>query len=800
MLPTKPPKSPILSAKQIKAAIILLLFFLLCTLPILKGSLTEDISTMIPQGDNDNIRNDFKLLQKSPLSGKVLISISSSSAKPELLIQIADSIASKMTPPYLVIQDYSDITPQSITNYLLRYAPRLTDNADLKRLKKLTSNNEIDSSLVASKKQLLSPAGLGMKDIIAADPLNLRSIYLRKISLLQNLPRFNMQGKHLFNKDKTALLLIAKSEIPMTDSKAGAKLLSHFKQIKNESLKKYQTANTKIEINLISGHIYTDANASIIKKDILTVSAVSLGALLLLFLVCFRHGGALTVFLAPAVAIIAGFGVTSLVFKPMSSIVIGFGAVLMGISIDFAVHTYFALADNKGNKDSALQTVISPILFGAATSCAAFAALYVSGIPGIRQLAVFSVTGIVAACGYSLLFIPNFCNYFPVIRTEKKCLKINNKHKPAIIISAILILTIGLSAAFSSSFDTELKKLGYISSEIKNSEQLFHKKWGNLHGQSMLFSKGATLDEALQNSGKALVDIWKNMPETKVVNLTPMFPAASIQNQNLLNWNTFWTAEKIIKTAKRVDTKAQKLGFASKIFDKTIHKLTTDPPEITLERMNSGPLEFLSELLIPKKGYANQKLVMTLLPETRQILDYYTPVKEHELNARLVSQSKFKAELENEMKKDIIKFICFSGLLVALLIFLLFRDMRRSALAIAPVVFGVITTFGALGLLDIPLNIFHIVALPLVIGLGADYGIFMVFQEIKTPSASTVKAVKISGLTTLAGFGVLIFAKHPSLHSLGATVSIGVSAALICAVFILPCLLRFKTGTEYIND
>ncbi len=68
----------------------------------------------------------------------------------------------------------------------------------------------------------------------------------------------------------------------------------------------------------------------------------------------------------------------------------------------------------------------------------------------------------------------------------------------------------------------------------------------------------------------------------------------------------------------------------------------------------------------------------------------------------------------------------------------------------------------------------------------------MVFQEIKTPSAWTIKAVKISGLTTLAGFGVLVFARHPSLNSLGATVSIGITAALCCAIFILPHLLRLN--------
>ncbi len=69
------------------------------------------------------------------------------------------------------------------------------------------------------------------------------------------------------------------------------------------------------------------------------------------------------------------------------------------------------------------------------------------------------------------------------------------------------------------------------------------------------------------------------------------------------------------------------------------------------------------------------------------------------------SQSRFKANLEQEMKLDIIKFISCSGIMVALLIFGLFRNLRRALLALFPAIFGVTVTFGLLGVLQIPLNI-----------------------------------------------------------------------------------------------
>ena len=49
-----------------------------------------------------------------------------------------------------------------------------------------------------------------------------------------------------------------------------------------------------------------------------------------------------------------------------------------------------------------------------------------------------------------------------------------------------------------------------------------------------------------------------------------------------------------------------------------------------------------------------------------------------------------------------------------------------------------------------------------------------------------MEAVRISGITTLIGFGVLVLARHPFLFSLGLTVSLGVGAALLTALYLLP--------------
>jgi len=86
----------------------------------------------------------------------------------------------------------------------------------------------------------------------------------------------------------------------------------------------------------------------------------------------------------------------------------------------------------------------------------------------------------------------------------------------------------------------------------------------------------------------------------------------------------------------------------------------------------------------------------------------------------------------------------------------------------------------------------YLAAMFLVLGLGVDYGIFMALGHEKQEELGTRRAVLVSGLSTLAGFGALILARHPALHSIGLTVLIGIAAALPAALFVAPALGRGK--------
>lgn len=128
---------------------------------------------------------------------------------------------------------------------------------------------------------------------------------------------------------------------------------------------------------------------------------------------------------------------------------------------------------------------------------------------------------------------------------------------------------------------------------------------------------------------------------------------------------------------------------------------------------------------------------------------------------------------------------------IVLLIFLyrrwfpLFILMVSLALSVGALV-------ASLKLFGIPLNMFNVLAFPLVLGVGVDYGIYVVIAmrqegDRQRNLATMVKPVLLSGLTTVCGFGSLVLAANPALSSLGKVCAIGVAWCLFATLcFVLP--------------
>ena len=137
----------------------------------------------------------------------------------------------------------------------------------------------------------------------------------------------------------------------------------------------------------------------------------------------------------------------------------------------------------------------------------------------------------------------------------------------------------------------------------------------------------------------------------------------------------------------------------------------------------------------------------------------------------------------------------YSLIAIAILVLIHFRKLSCVILSLLPVGVGALWMLGVMGLFGIPFNPANIMTLPLIVGIGVTNGIHILnrFAEEQHPSIlarSTGKAVLVSGLTTIAGFGSLIIAEHQGIRSLGIVMATGVTTCMVVGLTFLPALLN----------
>jgi len=152
-------------------------------------------------------------------------------------------------------------------------------------------------------------------------------------------------------------------------------------------------------------------------------------------------------------------------------------------------------------------------------------------------------------------------------------------------------------------------------------------------------------------------------------------------------------------------------------------------------------------------------------------------------------------EYETLLKDSYVQAAWYSLAAIALMVFFHFRSLGAVILSLLPVGIGTLWLAGLMGWFDIPINLANIMTLPLVIGIGVTNGVHILnrFAEERTPgilARSTGKAVLVSGLTAIAGFGSLILAKHRGIQSLGCVMAAGIAMCMIAGLTFLPALLN----------
>ncbi|MEJ2201407.1 MAG: MMPL family transporter, partial [Desulfuromonadaceae bacterium] len=744
----------------------------------------DDIEAMLPD-DSSVVAEDFRRLQQAPFARKVLISLTGNQLTGTAnLLSATDALAAALSTDYFthVVTGPLALGDNHLPDWLEQSLPLLLGPEDLQRIAGRLTLEQVQVQLETGYRRLLSPDGWLLKRAFRRDPLELRQLGLEKLRFVNPISKTRLRDGHFFSADGRSTLIIADSPVSITDSGAGSRLLEQFRQVADGVLPK------GISARLVSGHAYTVANAEAIQRDLFIVLSLSTLGLAVLFLLFLRSWRALFVFLLPLSVLGLAAVAISWCYPVVSGVTLGFGAVLLGITVDYGLHVYFALRRAEEAAETALGRVCRPILFGAATTLAGFAVLLGSNLPGQRQLAVFAITGISAALLLALIVLPHLvaADWRPVSRPlRRQPGAVPRRWSGPVILLWLAVMMVCAWKLTAVPINGELRSLSLVPAELRAAEEEVRQTWGELRSMAMIFAEGGNLQEALGANDLLFEFLRRRLPEAQLVSLAPLLPALATQSANGQRWREFWQQQRDpLRQLLRQAGRAR--GFSEDAFAPFWAGLQRQPEMVTpetLRRLGFGDL--LDALLLQQDGRVQ---LLTLVPDSPQLAALFAADAPLPPGIHLVSQGRFGRQIGDAIRADFLRFIGLAGGAVLLMVVLLLRRPGQVLLALLPVLTGLVVMLGTMGWLGMEFNLFNIVATILVIGLAVDYGIFMVCREEEDGERTTRRAVLVAGLTTLAGFGALVFAEHPALHSIGTSVLLGIGGAVPTALLLIPAL------------
>lgn len=190
----------------------------------------------------------------------------------------------------------------------------------------------------------------------------------------------------------------------------------------------------------------------------------------------------------------------------------------------------------------------------------------------------------------------------------------------------------------------------------------------------------------------------------------------------------------------------------------------------------------------------------------------YTP-KPPGVKFSITGQPILRLTIFDLLKRDAVFTLMVAAGLIFLLLIAMQRSFTQALLIFFPLSTGLIWTMGTLGWLGIPLSIATVALSSMLLGLGVEYGVFVVsrYKEERDKNFSQLDSLKTtvhgigtavigSGLTTIVGFGVLSFATMPMIQHLGQTLALGIAFCLLAALFVNPVLILLAEDYESWNN
>ena len=478
---------------------------LLSYLSFQKIALAEDITEIFPS--KGNIRTVSKILNESNLSKRIVFNIISredSALDVYDLIHIGDELNDsllKLKDKYSLNISYQqeDLAIDELFDFYLNNIPYYMQDEDYTYLDSILEEDVLKELFHRNREELISPAGIGLRQFIFKDPLHLITRPLKRLKNLQLDEQYSLEEGRIVSKNPMNLVLFIVPEIDETKTAINAQLFTEIDIILNAFKSKYP----QIDFLYFSGSRVAAGNADQVKRDVFLTVGIAVIMLFLLIGTYLRNPMVvLKLFIPMLMAGLTSIIVLSYMKAEISIIAIGVGSILLGISIDYALHFYIHFSKNNSINQT-LQALSPSILMSAITTAMAFLCLSIIDSTAINDLAIFASISIISSAIFTLIFLPHFLKKKSETKTRNhfidRLASWRLEHNYMLVLTLIIISIAAIPFASKVQFNENLMDLNYMSDELKQTEQKLNEMNNFSQKNIFLISPGKNREEALSN-------------------------------------------------------------------------------------------------------------------------------------------------------------------------------------------------------------------------------------------------------------------------------------------------------------
>lgn len=483
---------------------------------------------------------------------------------------------------------------------------------------------------------------------------------------------------------------------------------------------------------------------------------------------------------------LAGLGAVALLFDGVHGITVAFGFTLIGVVQDYPIHLFSQQRAGMSPYDSA-RRIWPTLATGVASTCIAYLTFLVSGVDGLQQLAVFTISALAAAAIATRWLLPALMDPVPARDAAashalaKLWHRISKLPRPKAALAVLALVAAAVVALAPGAFwENDLAKLTPVPADALRLDAQLRSELGAPDVRYVIALQARNTEAALRGA------------ERLQPVLDALVAAGAIASYDSPARYLPSAARQQARQARLPDAPTLSRALDAALEDSLFRRSALDPfladveaartaRPLTPGDLTGTPLApRIDGLLLQRDGGATALVALGGLIEPQAVA---TTARAN--GAQLLDLKQASESLVAAYRERVLLALAAAAVLLALTVLVALRSWRRSLRVLAPMALATLLILAVLRGTGVELNLFHLVALVLAAGLGLDYALFFEHAgDARDEQLRTLHAIIVCSITTLLVFALLALSSIPVLRAIGSTVAIGVVANFVLALLV----------------